>query len=282
MASGPQALEKLRLEIGKKPGASDHWVDVLEKLDLCKLRVSDLTAASIDEKKAEGIVSALNRLDLAPLGEAFGIRLRVKFKAWADRDGSVCKIWVEDFENAQWLQSYLCSKLPSLNVTEPTTIEGSPLVRFDVTPNERAPLWRIQKILIECPAIRLMRVFAVRIADRPHYSLYAYNLASWIDDQGEETWWRVDGDPLLMSSLEFPSPPDELAGELRKFDKLLLVSDPDEVGSGEEVVPEELSRLVDSEEFGVRALYLSWQDGSTDWLLIEDEPTSEPSTLSMK
>jgi len=36
-----------------------------------------------------------------------------------------------------------------------------------------------------------------------------------------------------------------------------------------------LSRLVDSNEFGVRALYLSWQGGLTDWLLIEDEPISE-------
>ncbi len=278
MASGPQALENLRLHVKEKTADSDHWVDVPEKLDLCKLRKSDLRAAGFDDKIAERIATALNRQDLAPLGNALGIRLRAKFKVWADSDGSVCNIRVEGLENAKWLVSHLSEKLPGLAITEPSRIEDSSVVQFDVSATGQAPLWKIQKALIECPATTLMRLFSVRIADRPHYLVQAYNLATWIEDQGEEIWWRVDGDNLLMSMLQFPCPADELAGKLREINRPLLVSDPNEAGKGEEVISEELSslsRLVDSNEFGVRALYLSWQGGLTDWLLIEDEPTSE-------
>ncbi len=210
-------------------------------------------------------------------------KLRLHVKVWADSDGSVCRIRVEGVERANWLRSYLFEKLPGLAITEASRIEDSSVVQFDVTATGQAPLWKIQKALIECPAITLMRLFSVRIADRPHYLVQAYNLAAWIEDQGEEIWWRVDGDNRLMSMLQFPCPADELAGKLREINQPLLVSDPNEVGRGEEVLPEELSGLVelsdlvDSNEFGVRALYLSWQGGLTDWLLIEDEPISESS-----
>ncbi len=275
MASGPQALENPRLHVKEKTADSGHWVDVPEKLDLCKLRKSDLTAAGFEEKIAERIATALNRQDLAPLGNALGIRLRVKFKVWADSDGSVCRIRVEGVENAKWLLSYLSEKLPGPAFTEPSRIEDSSVVQFDVSATGQAPLWKIQKALIECPNITLMRLFSVRIADRPHYLVQAYNLATWIEGQGEETWWRVDGDNWLMSILQFPCPPDELAGKLREINQPLLVSDPNEAGRGEEVISEDLSSLVDPNEFGVRTLYLSWQGGLTDWLLIEDEPISE-------
>jgi hypothetical protein len=121
------------------------------------------------------------------------------------------------------------------------------------------------------------RPASLRIADSSHYLVQAGHLASWIEAQGEGTWWRVDGDPLLMSRLMFPCPPDELAGELRKINRPLLVSDPNEAGHEEEVVPGDLSRLVECEELGVPVLYLSWQGDSNDWLLIEDEPIGEPS-----
>jgi hypothetical protein len=93
---------------------------------------------------------------------------------------------------------------------------------------------------------------SMRIVDGPHYLVQAGHLASWIEAQGEEIWWRVDGDPLLMSRLMFPCPPDELAGELRKINRPLLVSDPNEAGHGEEVAHGDLSRLLEREELGVR------------------------------
>jgi hypothetical protein len=121
------------------------------------------------------------------------------------------------------------------------------------------------------------RPASLRIADGPYYLVQARNLAAWIEDQGEEIWWRVDGDPLLMGRLMFPCPPDELAEELRKINRPLLVSDPNGAGHGEEVLPDELSRLVEREELGVPVLYLSWQGDSNDWLLIEDEPLDDES-----
>ena len=117
----------------------------------------------------------------------------------------------------------------------------------------------------------------MRIADGAHYLVQAYNLASWVEDQGEDIWWSVDGDPLLNSRVMFPCPPDELAQELRKVNRPLLVSDPNGAGHGEEVVPDDLSRLLEREELGVPVLYMSWQGDSNDWLLIEDEPLGEPS-----
>lgn len=110
------------------------------------------------------------------------------------------------------------------------------------------------------------------IADGPHYLVQADRLASWIEDQGEEIWWSVEGDPLLNSRVMFPCPPDELAQQLRKINRPLLVSDPNGAGHGEEVVPDDLPRLLEREELGVPVLYLSWQGDSNDWLLIEDEP----------
>lgn len=211
--------------------------------------------------------------------EKFGRETRRGFRVWADRESSVCKVRTEGRENAEWLRSYLCSNLPGLKVTEPLQIDDTPLYRFDVTWTDQAPPWRIQKVLIECPKITLMRVFPVRIAEKPHYVVQAYNLAAWIEDQGDETWWRVDGDPLLMGRLESPCPPEEIAEELRRINRPLLVSDPGEAGAGEEVISQELSRLVDSEELGVPALYLSWRDGSTDWLLIQDEPADVPTDI---
>lgn len=132
--------------------------------------------------------------------------------------------------------------------------------------------WRRVRQLAGVPESRKQGLTA-RVGQRPHYLIQSSNLAAWIMDQGEETWWCVDGDPLLMGRLEFPCPPEELAKELQKINRPLLVSDPDAVGDGAEVTPEDLSRLVETEELGVPCLFLSWQDGSVDWLLIKDQPT---------
>jgi hypothetical protein len=75
--------------------------------------------------------------------------------------------------------------------------------------------------------------------------------------------------------MRFPCPPDKLARELRKINRPLLVSDPNEAGHGEEIGRGDLSRLLEREVLGVPVLYLSWQGDSNDWLLIEDEPHDE-------
>jgi hypothetical protein len=119
----------------------------------------------------------------------------------------------------------------------------------------------------------------LRIAAGPHYLVQADQLALWVEAQGEETWWSVDGDPLLMSRVRFPCPPEELTEELRKINRPLLVSDPNGAGHGEEVAPDDLSRLLEREDLGVPVLYMSWQGDSNDWLLIEDGLIDESSDV---
>jgi hypothetical protein len=47
-------------------------------------------------------------------------------------------------------------------------------------------------------------------------------LARWLDAQ-PDTWWTVDGDPLLTSEADFPCPAQELSLALRKHTEMLLV-----------------------------------------------------------
>ncbi len=62
------------------------------------------------------------------------------------------------------------------------------------------------------------------VKDQPHYKLAANVLADWLDAQPEK-WWSVDGDPLLMSIVDFPCPSDELAAAIRHEGKGLLLQD---------------------------------------------------------
>lgn len=195
-------------------------------------------------------------------------------RAFADRNDSLCTIRAGTAENAEWLRSFLKDKLPELQVSTVTSLPEAHQHQFTVSCTPKIPVWKLQDALIECPKTRWVRMFSTRVSEKPHYLVQAYNLAAWITDQGEDKWWGVDGDPLLMSRLSFPCPPEELATELQRINRPLLVSDPDRVGEGAELTPEEISRLVETEELGVPCLNLSWQDSSVDWLLIEedDEP----------
>ena len=100
-------------------------------------------------------------------------------------------------------------------------------------------------------------------------------LAGWLDEQGEDSYWTVDGDPLLGGRLSFPCPSDELAAELRKINKGLLVVPPPEPPSEAGGPTPELDDFVDDKELGTRVLQLRWEDSDSAWILIEDEETSE-------
>ncbi len=130
------------------------------------------------------------------------------------------------------------------------------------------------------------------IRDEPYYTLPARELAAWIDQQGDDTWWNVDGDSILTGILSFPSPGDELANELRRINRLLLVQDPRKrrEASGQVVDRTALDGLVDclGKNASVaaepkpawandRLLYLCWQDSDEEWLLVEDLETTENS-----
>jgi len=99
-------------------------------------------------------------------------------------------------------------------------------------------------------------------------------LAGWLEEQGADRYWSVDGDPELGGRLSFPCPGDELAGELRKIDKSLVVVPPPEPPAEPGGPAPQLDRYVDEEELGTRVLQLRWEGSDSAWLLIEDEETS--------
>lgn len=200
-------------------------------------------------------------------------QIRSKFRVWADRSDSTCKIRAEGRENAEWLISHLVSQFPTLRTSELRNIQDTPVYAFEVYSDDQAPLLRIHRSLRELADIDLLRIFPMRINEMPHYSVSSDILATWIEQQGDGMWWNVDGDPELESRLEFPCPTDELASALREFGGALLVSDPKGLGGGQQISQDQLSNVVESEELGVKALYLS-RDGVTDWLLTEAEPYS--------
>lgn len=129
------------------------------------------------------------------------------------------------------------------------------------------------------------------IQDQPHYELPSAELAAWIEQQDVDQWWNVDGDPLLTGRLSFPCPGDELADELRRIKRPLLVLDRSQNphAHGQVIDSSGLDALVGHLGDNVqikgespvwlrdRLLYLSWKGSPEEWLLIEDEETSESS-----
>jgi hypothetical protein len=126
------------------------------------------------------------------------------------------------------------------------------------------------------------------IRDEPHSKIAASELADWLEQQGMDQWWTVDGDPLLGGRLSLPAPADELAAELRKIHRLLLVRDwrtPPQ-GHGERITARELDALVrrwgdDVVVKGPRALSLDnrffelcWEGQQDEWVLLEDLETT--------
>lgn len=277
MPSGTEMLTTIKTVTQQLPPGSEHWIEITEKLDLCKLGVSDLIALGHDEKSAERIVTALNRQDVGPLGEAIGTHLRVKFRVFAIRQNGACEVRCDGHDNSEWMRQYVGERFPNAQLSDVQQIEGSIPFRFSIQFDQEATPYAVRESLLRCRAAILVQLYDVRVLESPHYRIEAFNLAAWLEDQGEEPWWTVDGDPILMSRLEFPAPPDELATELRKLGKPVLVADPTGIAMGEEIVPDEIFRVVQSDDLGNRLLLLAWEDGTTDWQLIEDEPTSEGS-----
>jgi hypothetical protein len=61
----------------------------------------------------------------------------------------------------------------------------------------------------------------------PHYEMQSHDLADWLDNEGPDSWWTVDGERHLNRTVDFPCPPEELSEELRKMpNRTLEVLDP--------------------------------------------------------
>ena len=110
------------------------------------------------------------------------------------------------------------------------------------------------------------------VREKLHRTVSASTLAEWIERQ-PDAWWVVDGDPELMSVVDFPCPSDELAPAIRRIGKNLLVQDRRLAQDGGEIVePNELDGLSDTaNKRQQKTLLLSWEKSDVDWLLIEDK-----------
>ncbi len=125
----------------------------------------------------------------------------------------------------------------------------------------------------------------------PYYELPALELAEWLEDQGKNRWWNVDGDPLLNGRMSFPCPAADLAYELRSINRPLLIqAKKDDKGAtaqpiGKEKLNELVSHFADnlhvsgeeqmppwSED---RLFYLCWKGTTPEWLLTEDSEMTE-------
>lgn len=130
------------------------------------------------------------------------------------------------------------------------------------------------------------------IRGEAYYQLPAGELAAWIERQGADTWWTVDGDPILTGRLSFPCPGDELSDELRRINRTLLVRDTQErsEAAGQAVDRNALDAMVDRlgkhASVGAgpqpawtsdRFLHLCWEGSDQEWLLVEDRETTESS-----
>jgi hypothetical protein len=118
---------------------------------------------------------------------------------------------------------------------------------------------------------------STRIRDLPHFRISAEDLAKWIEDQGPDSWWSVDGDPLLMQSVGFPCPGEDLAAALRQLGKPLLLLDSREKPSaaGQTIRSTQLADAAYTDPSGGRVFPFCWEDGpDSDWLLVEDKESA--------
>jgi hypothetical protein len=118
----------------------------------------------------------------------------------------------------------------------------------------------------------------------PYYEVPAGELAAWLEGQGKDRWWNVDGDPLLTGRLTFPCPVGHLAAELKKINRPLLVQarkgdaaakgqviDAANLGNAVGVLAENLHTTGQAPpSANDRILYLCWKGSLYEWLLEED------------
>ena len=112
------------------------------------------------------------------------------------------------------------------------------------------------------------------IKDKPHYTIDTAQLANWLRNSGEESWWTVDGDPILTERLNFPCPGPEISEVLQTLDGGLLFLDPQkaETANGQGIDSDELGKHVTTDEEGDRVLQFAWENiPDANWLLIEDK-----------
>jgi hypothetical protein len=105
----------------------------------------------------------------------------------------------------------------------------------------------------------------------PYYTIKAKELAKWLEDQ-PDSWWIVDGDPVLTSHVDFPCPSEELSAELRVASNSLRLFDPrkDSTPHGQAIPLEQLNDMADTNNNShARTYLLCWDGDDIQWLLAE-------------
>jgi hypothetical protein len=109
------------------------------------------------------------------------------------------------------------------------------------------------------------------------YVISSEELARWLEGQ-PGSWWLVDGDPVLTSRIGFPCPSDELAEELRRIGKNVIIYTDKAVGvdDGRQIDSRVLPRLADTNNrYHEQNLLARWQTSDIEWFLSEDKSAAE-------
>src|SRR5207244_4763105 len=120
--------------------------------------------------------------------------------------------------------------------------------------------------------------YKMGIRGGPHYELPSAELAAWLEQQGPDRWWSVDGDSLLTGRMTFPCPARSLATELRKIGRPLLVQakQDDAAAQGQVLSRDKIEAVTDTfannsgggekpSGSGDRILYLCWKRSTEEW-----------------
>jgi hypothetical protein len=128
------------------------------------------------------------------------------------------------------------------------------------------------------------------IQEQPHYIIAASELAAWIEHQGVNTWWAIDGDTYLSSRVPTPCRGDELANVLRRSNRSLLIQSRESTANGQTITQKDLDRVADHLGNNIhvidpsfpkpswandRCFWLCWNDEKSEWLLAEDSIATE-------
>lgn len=110
---------------------------------------------------------------------------------------------------------------------------------------------------------------------RKEYQCDPTLLAKWLEGQ-PGTWWSVDGDPYLTSSMEVPCPVEELAERLASEKKPIVVITDRSAGDSDSVqTVDQLDKLADrvdrDDSSSDRVLLCRWMESEEEWLLVEDQ-----------
>jgi hypothetical protein len=116
--------------------------------------------------------------------------------------------------------------------------------------------------------------------DRIGILLSTQELGDWLDRQGPDRWWLIDGDPLLTSLVSFPCTGDEIAIVLRKINKSLFLlprdaADPSELTS---LTIDDIDRFAFLDPFRNERMFRFRWDSTPpgqEWMLLEDKKSAE-------